>query len=390
MPYSNKIISDFRTLAREEFEKTLSHCKTPQEIDSLCTALYLALNDGISREQVKNFLRESIENFDNLPHIEIMLFNLLELASNEGFELYATEGIIDLVNQARDGTSIDARYIQVPAFTSDKHSRDEKIEEAKTEFITVLREELYLQLGKAFSLSEEQKLDKIREQEKNNHQASKNQDEMANRPPPQPGSEAYVETELEMLRGLQSEFQREGNRSRNSRVHYAHMNLEDLLGNPMLLQLQELLLERRVSHIVEEGNSIRNLTNNIIENIENQPRIENQLRRNEANFRHDTFNSLAESSSGHNQAAEIRRHTSVIQPRNIEGLLENASNTNTISQNLNLNIIGNANSQTVNNNQRNHFPFFLRHRQPVNQLNVQENSIENTNTRSSSHLCTIL
>lgn len=269
MTYSNKLKSDFKTLAREKFEKTLSHCKTPQEIDSLCTTLYLALYNEISRDQVKHFLNEIKEKFDNLPNNIEIISNLLELASVEGFELYATEGVIDLVNVEHDGTSSNAPLIRVPAFTSDKKSRNEKIQEAKNEFIVILCEELYLQLGKAFSLFDEQKLEKIQEQQKNNLRVSKNQTEMATRQSPQEGSEAHVESEEETLSRIDSGFleyvqnlnsnsqePQHSSAAREHRVLYSQLSRQDLLqGNSSALQFFRLRQSTNQLNINEVENS---------------------------------------------------------------------------------------------------------------------------------------
>jgi hypothetical protein len=328
MPYSNKMKSDYEALVKEKFDKMLSYCRTPQEIESSCTALRSALKKKTSHEQDKNK-----KNSDNLPYdIERTLTDLLELASNEGFELYATKEIIDKVHEERDGTSACAAVTEVPAFTSDKKSDDEKIQEAKNEFIDIIRQELDKQLNRIEQLSNQEKSEKIEEQQKDKLRARQNQAEMASRQPPQEGSEAHVAHE-----GIPN---RTDNNVYIIRNKSFFLTLEDLLVNshPSLQELQQITLEQSV--FIQVVNDT-NFTSNVISRL--------------------IISQLQAYLSSYIQALTVAIAT-------IESTIKYSANE-----------FAKVKNQTYGLG----FQFFRCNRQAIGQLNIQETDIENTRKSSS-------
>ncbi len=238
MAYSKKIESDFRELARDNFRKALFSCKTPEEMDAFCSLLHSAINSEISHDI------ESIEGFDKNLQVKEQLSNLLELASNDGFDIYATDEIIDLKNIEYSSRFENAERTNVQAFISHKISRGEQIAEAKAEFIAILRDELYKQLGKIVNLSRDKKLEEIKAWQKDREQSRRNQQEMAMKQPPQPNSEAHVESEEVLLRRMEQAFQ--------------HEERVNITGNRVLLRHQ------RITELIETNNRIEQQTSSRI------------------------------------------------------------------------------------------------------------------------------
>lgn len=208
MPYSKKIESEYRDLVRKNFNKVFLYSKTPEEINAFCSLLHSALNNEITDLSIENFIQDNCSDLINVQ-LKEHLSALIKLAGDEGFELYATKNIINLENREYSSSFADAECTLVNAFTSDKQLRDEKIAEAKVEFITILRNEISQQLYNLSSLSNDEKLKKISSYQTDREQSLLNQQEMAKKQPPEPGSAAHTEYEENSLIQMEYEFQTE-------------------------------------------------------------------------------------------------------------------------------------------------------------------------------------
>lgn len=154
MPFSTKLEQEYRELVQENLRK-------------------VSFND---EKEIIHFC-DLVDNLVSLSPAEVKsgkfqedLNNIKELIS-EGFDLYATDKIIDLRTDVQVGRSSHSPWVRVPAFASEQKERSLRIEEAKVEFKKIIISEIRTRVNELRTMSTIAKNQYISEQQKEHKRA---------------------------------------------------------------------------------------------------------------------------------------------------------------------------------------------------------------------------
>jgi hypothetical protein len=253
MPFSNQLESQYKWLMRDKLNAVTF--ANPEEMDQFFLALNCVINtvekkqlkDGKHEKDNKGHAGSSSKKFLVIQNYERVLQEFKSVMGfkhtnkvadikefkemiEEGFDSYATDGIVDQVTQTRVGNDFKSAYIDVAAFVSIhagkkdfKMTAQDKIKEARAEFERIVIEEIKNKISQVNQMTLAQKQQFISEKNKSRQEVLATQQKLKDSKEPAPESRTMTEEEwaahhlaifnaqLESYNQMQAELQRNQN-----------------------------------------------------------------------------------------------------------------------------------------------------------------------------------
>ncbi len=158
MPFSTKLEQEYKELVQDNIKSVTF--EDQKDILHFCDSVD-ALIDSDSADEIKpDKFKEDLESLHEII---------------DGFDIYATDKIIDLRTDTQVGRSSISAWVRIPAFASEQKeiSRSQKLMEAKAEFKNIIINEIQLRVNELRTMSVQQQNQYIMDQRKTRENTKK-------------------------------------------------------------------------------------------------------------------------------------------------------------------------------------------------------------------------